>query len=207
MPHSFLLFMWLLTGGGVFALTRCGQDPTTGTTRVAGQVVERQGHRPVGNGTVQVWLAGNGGGYGPVGAPQPCDAQGRFSFAFDATNDTGYLLKAKAPPGYLTDWADAPELTAGRKNTGLTVSVLAPAWVRFVLVDELPKSRINIHIQGYNSSGETLQYPRDTILTRPLLANFRTGLLWVINDQGVEKASTVFVQPAPLDTVTVRIPF
>jgi hypothetical protein len=38
---------------------------------------------------VQVWLAGKGGGYGEAGDPQPCDAQGRFSFRFDATRNTG----------------------------------------------------------------------------------------------------------------------
>lgn len=182
-------------------------DPTTGTTKVKGQVVESQSRKPVGNGTVQVWLAGKGGGYGAVGQAYACNAQGRFSFDFDAESKNGYLLKAEAPPGYITDWAVAPELTAGRNNKDVIVPVLAPAWVRFTLVDEPPKSQVIIHIQGYEGSGETLRYPQDTILIRPLLADFKTGLLWSVNDNGSEKASNTYVQPSALDTVTVRIAF
>ena len=38
-------------------LTSCDNtDPTTGTTQVAGQVVQRQSRQPVGKGTVQVYL-------------------------------------------------------------------------------------------------------------------------------------------------------
>ena len=195
---------WLLF---LSSLGAWSDDPTTGTTLVAGQVVERQSRKPVGNGTVQVWLAGKGGGYGEVGDPQPCDAQGRFSFNFDAESKNGYLLKAQASPGYITDWAEAPELTAGRSNKDVVVSVLAPAWVRLVLVDEPPKSRVVIHVQGYEGSGETLRYPRDTVLVRPLLAGFKANIYWFINDQGHDSSFNQSFEIAALDTVTVRIPF
>ena len=208
MNTHFLVVHRLLLAAGIFFSAGCNDDPTTGPTQVEGVVVQRQSRQPVGNGTVQVWLASNGGGYGPVGTPQPCDAQGRFAFAFDATSEAGYLLKAQAPPGYLTDWAEAPELTAGRKNTGLTVPVLAPAWVRLVLVDEPPKSRVTISVQGHRGSGETLLYPRDTTYVRPVLADFKLSIAWFIYEQGrQDKQSYKEIQATPLDTVTVRIPF
>ena len=55
------LFLPLVVAAGIFFLAGCKDDPTTGTTRVDGQVVQRQSRKPVGNGTVQVWLAGTGG--------------------------------------------------------------------------------------------------------------------------------------------------
>jgi hypothetical protein len=205
--HSLVIWR-LLAAAGIFYLSGCGDDPTRGTTQVAGQVVQRQSRQPVGGGTVRVYRASSRGGYDPVGDPRPCDAQGRFAFAFDAEQKAGYLLLAEAPPGYVTDWADAPALTAGRKNTGLVVPVLAPAWVRLVLVDEPPKSRSIVHVQGYSGSGETLRYPRDTAFTRPILADFKLSIAWFIYEPGQpDRQSYQQVQATPLDTVTVRIPF
>jgi hypothetical protein len=192
-------------------LTACtNTDPTTGTTQVAGQVVLQQSQQPVGGGTVQVYVASSAGGYRPVGDPQPCDPQGRFSFDFDTEKNGTYLLLAQAPPGYMTDWAVAPRLTAGRANKGLVVPVLAPAWVRLVLVDEPPKSRVTMTITGYSGSGEQLLYPQDVVLVRPLLAGFKTNITWFVYDQDDPKRdfkSYQEIQPQALDTVTVRIPF
>ena len=207
MNTHFLVVHRLLLAAGIFFSAGCNDDPTTGPTQVEGVVVQRQSRKPVGNGTVQVWLAGKGGGYGPVGGPQPCDAQGRFSFAFDATSEAGYVLKAQAPPGYLTDWADAPALTAGRKNTGLTVPVLAPAWVRLILVDEPPKTNAMVYLSGYDGPGDVLNRPRDTTLIRPVLAAFQRKIIWGINETGVIKQYSQDVKLTALDTVTVRIRF
>lgn len=184
-----------------------GDDPTTGTTKVEGQVVQRQTRQPVGGGTVQVYLAGKAGNYGPVGDPQPCDAQGRFSFAFDAARKRGYLLLAQASPGCTTDWAEAPELTAGRDNKSVVSPVLSPAWVRLVPVDGPPKSRVLMTTAGYSDSGDQLRHPKDTALIRPILADFRQNMAWFINDQGKDSQSYQEIQPAALGTVTVRIPF
>ena len=206
MPTIHSLLPRLLFLGSFAFLTGChNNDPTTGTTTVAGQVVESQSQKPVGPGTVQVYLAKYGGGFSPLGRPYPCDANGRFAFDFEGQKKDSYILLAEASPGYVTDWAAAPYLTPGRKNQNLVVPVLAPAWVRLVLVDEPPKSQVSVHIQGYEGPGDTLYHPRDTTLIRPLLANFKTGLLWSINEQGKEKATSIYIQPQPLDTVTVRI--
>ena len=51
----------LLSAAGICLLAACGDAPTTGTTTVEGQVVQQQRRQPVGNGTVQVYQAGQGG--------------------------------------------------------------------------------------------------------------------------------------------------
>jgi protocatechuate 3,4-dioxygenase beta subunit len=208
MINPTLLLTWLFAASSVLLLTGCGDNPTTGTTVVEGQVVERSGRQPVGGAMVQLWLAGKAGGYGEAGDPQPCDAQGRFSFRFDAERKGGYLIKAYAPPGYFTDWAEAAYLTAGRKNTGLVVPMLAPAWVRLQFVDELPKSRVSIFTTGYRTNGEQWNYPRDTALIRPAIAGLTKHITWFItDDRGIQTRIITDVQLAPLDTLTVRIPF
>ena len=204
--RSFLLAIARLLSLSSLALLGACTDPTTGTTTVSGQVVEAQSRKPVGGGTVQVWQVHNGG-YQAVGSPYACDATGRFSFDFDAQSKRGYLLKAQAPPGYFTDWDVAPDLTSGRKNTDVIVPVLAPAWVRLVLVDELPKTRATIYISGYDGSGDVLSYPRDTMLIRPALANFPRKIIWGINETGAIQQYSQDVTLASLDTVTVRIAF
>lgn len=194
----------------LLALDSCkSQDPTTGTTTVSGQVVVYQTTKGVANAQVQVYHASSSGGYVPVGQPYAADAQGRFTFSFEADYKTGYLVLATAPPGYLTDWALAPALTAGHGNENVLIPTYAPAFVRLQLVDEPPKNRVTITITGYSGSGETLRYPHDTTLVRGILSNFNTGIGWWITDQntGKEIHSSQFIQPSALDTVTVRIPF
>ena len=204
--HSILTRLLLL---GSFAfLAACSNDPTTGTTAVAGQVVESQSQKPVGQGTVQVYLAGYGGGYSPTGAPHPCDANGRFAFEFEGQSKESYILLAQAPPGYFTDWAAAPYLTPGRKNQNLVVPVLAPAWVRLVLVDEPPKSRISIYLSGYDGNGDRINNLRDTTLVRPCTVGLTKQIYWAItNEKGEDARYRQDVKFAPLDTVTVRIAF
>ncbi|MDB5233771.1 MAG: hypothetical protein JWR44_764 [Hymenobacter sp.] len=193
-----LAFFWSVAA---LLLASCN-DPTTGTTFVEGQVVDYAGSRPVGGATVRVNQRGAGGGFGAVGDPVLTDGQGRFSFHFEATSKSGYVLAATAPPGYFSGYQLAPTLIAGRKNTGLVVPMYAPAWLRLQFVDTLPKSRVVISI-GY----ETLYYPRDTVLIRPIEANFKSALSWSINDQGKNTATSIYVTPGSLDTLTVRVPF
>ncbi|AMR27594.1 hypothetical protein A0257_11130 [Hymenobacter psoromatis] len=182
-------------------------NPTTGTTTVSGQVVQYQTTKGVPNATVQVYHASSGGGYVPVGSGYPADATGHFAFAFAADSKTGYLLLANAPPGYSTDWALAPSLTAGRSNDNIIIPTYAPAWVKLQLVDEPPKSRVVIHTQGYDGPGDTFYYPRDTAVVRPLLTGFKSAVFWWVREQGTEQPYSQKINPAALDTVIVRIPF
>jgi|GEM_PF-1087255 len=204
-----LLKLLLALSGWAGMLGGCVQRPTEGPTLVAGQVVESQTRQPVSGAAVQVYQAAKGGGYAPVGRASAADAGGHFSFHFGAdSKTTAYLLRATAPPGYFTDWSLAPNLLAGRKNTGLVVPVLAPAWVRLQLVDEPPKSRVSLFVSGYEGSGDRLNSPRDTTLIRPSLGGFVGKIIWVITDeQGHDTQYAHDVRLAALDTLTVRIPF
>ena len=204
--HFFILKNSYLLLLPALLLSGCAKD--SGSTLVEGQVVVQQTQQPVGNATIFVERAGSGGGYALVGQGYPTDADGRFSFHFEATSKAGYILVASAPPGYLTDQVRAPSLRPGRKNQGVIVPVLAPAWVRLQLVDEPPRSRVSMYVSGYEGDGDRLYFPRDTTFTRILQANFPYKIIWVItNDQGLDSQYSQDVQVAALDTATVRIPF
>ncbi|MGI4873931.1 MAG: hypothetical protein ACRYFX_22455 [Janthinobacterium lividum] len=186
----------------------CTQDPTTGTTTVEGQVVENQSRKPVANATVQVYQEAKSGGYAPVSTPVQADGQGHFSLSFEAESTSGYAVFAQAYPGYYTPAYAATGITAGRANQGVVVPMLAPAWVRLQLVDELPKNRISMHISGYEGPGDRLYYPRDTVLTRPLVAGFSGQIIWVItNEKGIDTQYSQTIKVGALDTAKVRIPF
>ena len=206
-PMRFTLSLLL---GLLLLLSACSStDPISGPTLVEGQVVDNVNHRPVPGSVVQIYKTGRAGGHTAVGDPQPTDANGHFSFHFEADAKTDYVVQATAPLGYLSSVTFSPSLTAGRRNTGLLIAMYAPAWVRLQFVDEPPKSRVMISIQGYDSTGDRLYDPRDTVLIRPTIAGFPLNLLYVITENGVERRNNLVVQPnpAPLDTVTVRIPF
>jgi hypothetical protein len=174
---------------------------------VEGQVLTQNGRQPVPGALVQVQQAGRAGGYAALGPPTPADAAGRFRFTFEGDEDASYLLTASAAPGYRTDFNLAPALTPGRKNTGLVVPVLAPAWVRLQLVDELPRSRVVMYVSGYEGSGTRFVFPRDTIFIRPKMAEFPGKIIWVITEDGVDRQAFQDINLTPLDTITVRIPF
>jgi 5-hydroxyisourate hydrolase-like protein (transthyretin family) len=198
-----LLYCLLLA----LACASCTKDPTTGTTTVEGQVVEDQSRQPVPGATVQLYHKQNGG-YQAVGNRIPTNAQGRYAFSFEATSTTGYFLTAIAAPGYFTPEQNAPYLTAGRANTGVTIALLAPAWVRLQLVDEPPKNRVSMFISGYEGNGDRLYYPRDTVLVRPLIAGFSGRINWVVtNEQGNDNQYFQTIQVGALDTAKVRIAF
>jgi hypothetical protein len=194
--------------GLLLLLSACSStDPISGPTLVEGQVVDNVNHRPVPGSVVQIYKAGRTGSYGPVGDPQPTDANGRFSFHFEANAEAVYRVRAGAPLGYFSEFTSS--LTAGRRNTGLLIAMYSPAWVRLQFVDEPPKSRVMIKTQGYDSTGDRLYDPRDTVLIRPTVAGFPLNILCVITENSVERRTNLDIQPnpAPLDTVTVRIPF
>jgi hypothetical protein len=199
-------FLWLLLTGGVAG---CAHHPARGPTLVQGVVVTSPGQKPVAEAVVHVYQASPGGGYTPVGPAYPADATGRFCFSFPRAGRRGsYLLRASAPPGYVTEWGLAPSLRTGHPNTSLVLPLRAPAWVRLQLVDELPRSRVSLFISGYEGSGDRLYYPRDTVLVRPSVAGFAGRIIWVITDeQGRRQQQEQAIRLGALDTARVRITF
>ena len=195
----------LSSSAALLLLSGCAKD--SGSTLVAGQVVDSLTGQPVDGTSVQVEQAGTGGGFTAVGPVYPTDAQGRFSFRFEAEAQPTYIVRAGSPLGYFTDWTRAPTLKAGRKNEQVRVPVLAPAWVRLQLVDEPPKSRVSMYLSGFRGDGQRLYYPRDTTLIRYGLAQYMKEIYWVITNQGVTTQYSQKIDPAALDTITVRIVF
>lgn len=169
MNTNFLLSATLL---GVALLGGCqSTDPTTGTTSVSGQVVTYKTNKPVPNPWVQVYHQSRMGGYLAQGQPVQGDAQGKFSFAFDATDKYGYIAMATADPGYFTDWAAAAQLKAGRANEGVIIAAYAPAWYKIQLVNSSKQKIRQITISGgyYNGidaggTTDTFRNPKDTVL-------------------------------------------
>ncbi|MBT2559493.1 hypothetical protein J7E24_17030 [Hymenobacter sp. ISL-91] len=205
MPHC----KFLSISAALLVLSSCAKD--SGPTLVAGQVVDQVTGQPVAGTTVQVEQrkrGSSGGGYSAIGPVYPTDGQGRFSFRFEAESEPNYIVRASSALGYFTDWSRAPDLKPGRKNEQVRVPVLAPAWVRIQLVDEPPKSRIQLSITGYSGSGEQLRYTRDTTFIRTISAQYTKVISWgIINEQGIITQSRQNINAASLDTVNVRIVF
>ncbi|AWM31487.1 hypothetical protein [Hymenobacter nivis] len=190
-----------------------GPDKSQGPTTAAGQVVEMSTSKPLPNAQVQVWVfrggsvGGSGGGFAALGAPHPADAQGRFAFGFDAEEGGSYRLRAFRDPGYLTNWGYDVGVSNGQENNDLRVPVQAPAWLRFVIVDEIPKNRIWLNVGGYGQ-GFTLPYPRDMVIIRPMASDIASKVIWTITDEkGKDTQYSKDILVPPLDTLTVRIPF
>jgi hypothetical protein len=209
---SLTIGLALLAGG----LAGCSNtDGTTGLTQVSGQVLTYVGRQPVPGATVEV-VDAHGGANSPIGVETTADAEGRFSFTFEAKKESGYVLLAYTPLGHFTYNSSAPQLTSGRRNADMVVPVAAPAWVRIHVVDETPVNKSIIIMQGYIDGGkpggqsDELRFPRDTVLVRRLTAEEPTsGVAWWIYDQitGAETHDTKKLFIAPLDTVDLRIAF
>jgi hypothetical protein len=105
-----------------------------GLTLAEGQVIEMRTNKPVPFAWIEVNAQrGSGlqvGGYSPAPDPHQADAQGRFSFSFNAESGTTYILKAYSEAGHGSHWGEEPYLEKGRKNRDLRIPVAAPAWVK-----------------------------------------------------------------------------
>ena len=213
-PSLWWTFRWV---AAALLLSGCADHEGEGPTTVSGQVVESTNRQPVPRPPqVQLWqraqstgsLTG-GAAYAPVGSPQPTDGQGRFTFTFEAKARQEYVLRAAdAGLGYYTDWALAPALRGGAKNTGLQLPVAAPAWIRLDLVDELPRDRVWMFFSGFGGGGLELPYPHDTSVVFRYLAGQENFIYWrITSEKGHETTGQrLFTQP-PLDTQRVRIAF
>ena len=201
---------------GALLLVGCADPDGEGPTTVSGQVVSETTRQPVPRPPqVQLWQRAQSTGsltggvaYAPLGSPHATDAQGRFAFSFEAEARREYVLRAADALGYYTDWARAPRLTGGQGNAAVVLPVVAPAWIRLDLVDELPRNRVWMFFSGFGGGGLQLPYPRDTSVVFPYLAGQENFIYWrITNAQGQETTGQrTFIQ-APLDTQRVRIAF
>ena len=207
---ALLLSAWTITG--------CTKEAESGPTTVAGQVLLRGTRQPATRApAVQVWGRAGGGNavsgstraYAPVGPAQPTDAQGQFSFSFEAEDGWDYVLQlAPGGTGYYAGLTQAPTLQGGRKNEGIAFLVDAFGWVRLNPVDELPRNRIGIDFWGWGGGGLTVYYPRDTSFVVPYIAGRPEAVLWeIIDERGQRTRYSRDFTLAPFDTLRIRIPF
>ncbi|WP_457084446.1 hypothetical protein [Hymenobacter sp. HD11105] len=197
-----------------------GCEKESGPTKVSGQVVEFYTGKPVPYGQVQLGVStptgqinimGMGsGGPNATGDPQLADAQGRFTFTFQAKRNSNYSLLGRLDPYYYGN-IYVP-IDGGQANNDVRVRVRAFAWVRYVIVNELPKPPKSVHtlyITGHGSGlGISLYQPRDTVIIERVTGGTDTRTTWIVTDwQGKSTRYDKTTLVPPLDTLDVRIPF
>lgn len=89
---------------------------------------------------------------------------------------------------------------------------MAFAWVRYLIVDELPKPPNSIHslyISGHGSGlAIDIYNPRDTVIIERVASAYAYKTIWIIRDkQGKGTRYDKDTLVPPLDTLTIRIPF
>ncbi|OGX83340.1 hypothetical protein BEN47_03335 [Hymenobacter lapidarius] len=195
-----------------------GCEKESGPTKVSGQVVEFYTGKPVPYGKVQLLASNpngrinivNGGGLNAKGDPHLADAQGRFTFTFEAQRNINYGLRGRLDPYYFGN--TEVSIDGGRANNDLRVPVFAFAWVRYVIVNELPKPPNSVHslyITGHGSGlGINIYQPRDTVIIERVIGGTNTRTTWFVRDrQGKSTQYDKNTLVPPLDTLDVRITF
>ena len=192
-------------------------EKASGPTAVSGLVVDKDTGQPVPQAEVQVhaFSSGNGssgGGYGPaLGGPYLADAQGQFSFSFEASKGKSYRLDAYGPLGHFSV-DQGVEVDNGQANRNLRIPVQAPGWVRVRLVDETPTANQGqVIVGGFGnpvySSGLPLK--EDEIFVRYIGAHIPSRISWIIKDyvQGTVVEGHQDLTIPSLYTITVTIRF
>lgn len=210
---------WVL-GCATLVIVVSGCEKESGPTKVSGQVIEVSTGRPVPNAQVQlrasspngrINIAG-GGGPNAQGAPHTADAQGNFAFTFEAKKNINYSLLAFRAPYYWGIPGREVDIEGGRANNDVRIPVSAFAWVRYLIVNELPKppnSIYDLYITGHASGlGISIYQPRDTVIIERVASAYTYKIIWRIRDnQGKETRYDKDILVPPLDTLTLRIPF
>lgn len=202
----------------MLGIVASGCEKESGPTKVSGQVVEFYTGKPVPYGKVQlvasnpngqINIAGSGGS-SAKGDPHLADAQGRFTFTFEAKRNINYWLLARLDPYYYGNIEVT--IDGGRANNDVRVPVSAFAWVRYVVVNELPKPPNSVHtlyVTGHGSGlGISIYQPRDTVIVERVTGGTDTRTTWIVTDrQGKSTRYDKNTLVPPLDTLDVRIPF
>ncbi|MBW3128211.1 carboxypeptidase-like regulatory domain-containing protein [Hymenobacter profundi] len=165
------------------ALAGCSLFEQGGQTTVEGVVVDDVTGQPIGLADVAVLAnkhSSSSSAFSQVGDWHPTDAQGRFSFAFEANGETDYVLRADAPRGS-TQYLSAPKIKAGRKNKDVRVPLTSIAWMQVHLRDVPPRAdALNITVGGFLTS-VTIRPPLDTIFYRPVPSGSKNVVVWSLN--------------------------
>lgn len=190
------------------ALAGCSLFEQSGQTTVEGVVVDDVTGQPIALADVAVLAnkrSSSSSAFSQVGDWHPTDAQGRFSFAFEANGDTDYVLRADAPRGS-TQYLSAPKIKAGRKNKDVRVPLTSISWLQVHLRDVPPRAdALNIRLWGFIDP-VTILLPQDTIFYRPVSAG-NNVVVWSLNGSPtVSNAETrIPYTVAGVDTARIEI--
>lgn len=179
-----MLLRWLfLLLAASFGLAGCSLFDQGGHTTVEGTVVDAATRQPVGPADVRLFTrsrTGSSAALSATGDWRPTNADGTFSFSFEADNDLEYVLRASSRRGD-SDYITAPTLKGGHKNKNVQVPVNAPAWVRIHLSDVPPRiDAINIYVWGFRES-LTIHPPQDTVIYRIVAPSIQQVVVWQLN--------------------------
>lgn len=188
-----------------------------GPTLVEGQVIEKITNKPVPYARIEVYGQRGSGlhtGYSPTIEPHLTDANGRFSFRFDAAPGTAYLLKAFSDAGHASKWGEEPNVEEGRKNKDLVIPVAAPAWLKIRVEQKPGPVPDGIHIwgpwydEGYISTIDLRPKDYGTVSYHVVDSTLPStaGVHWDVNYGGTH---TVYHHPGftlqPFDTTEIVV--
>ncbi|MET4105021.1 hypothetical protein [Hymenobacter sp. UYP22] len=164
-------------------ISSCSLFGTGGHTTAEGVVVDSVTGEPIGQ--AQVCLFSNkrsssSSAFNKVGDCHDTDAQGKYSFSFEADEDLEYILRADSKSGY-TDFVTAPKLKGGRKNKDIRVPINALAWVAVHLLDVPPRATaLNVTVWGFYEP-VMIRPPLDTVFYREVPVGDSNIVTWQLN--------------------------
>lgn len=152
-------------------------------------------------------------GYSSTAEPHLADANGRFSFQFEAASGASYLLKAFSDAGHASKWGEEPNVEEGRKNRDLVIPVAAPAWLK-IRVEQKPGSvpdQISVwgpwYDQGYISSMDLRPKDYGTVTYHVVDSTLpsTTTVNWDVNYGGTLTRHQQAFTVRPFDTTEVVV--
>ncbi|GAB2456245.1 hypothetical protein GCM10011375_04340 [Hymenobacter qilianensis] len=189
-----------------------------GPTLAEGLVVEMRTEKPVPYAWIEVYAqAGSGlhSGYSSFAEPHQADANGRFSFSFDADKETTYILKAYSDKGHRSHWGREPYIENGHNNKGLQIPVAAPAWVKIRVAQQPDRLPDAITVsgpwfdQGYISTLDLRKTDYGKVSYHTIDSSMPNDNMWVhwevnFGGQLTPYRQTFSVQPFDTAEVVVR---
>lgn len=201
--RTYLLLLLLL-------LSSCSLFDESGHTTVQGQVVDSITGQAVGPAQVCLFTnrrSSSSSAYGRQGDWRDTDANGSFSFSFEADGDLDYILMASSAHG-ASGFLSSPPVKGGRKNKSLRVPVEAPAWVRLHLQDVPPRTEaLTISVGGFHESFSIVT-PMDTVIYRVIVPMESNSVIWALN--GLEtppNINRIIFSVAGMDTARIEISY
>ncbi len=193
----------------LFLFTSCSKD--YGTTTVEGKVVDATTGEPVPYATVSLGSRAKevlSSGYGHKESYQ-ADANGNYSFSFDAISDGSYGVDAGYNDLYFSNDGYIP-IDGGRKNKNIEIKIKPGGWIRFHVKDEEPRGDVaSFLVQSFISPSyvRISNPPKDTTFVVFTYGNKNEPYVYWVKINYEETKTIGEVQTKALDTVDAYIKF